>query len=36
MFGYLGLGSKESVALGGYQGCFQEVDGKHRLFRKIA
>ncbi len=36
MFGYLGLGPKESVALGGYQGCFSEVDAKHRLYRKVA
>jgi chemotaxis protein methyltransferase CheR len=36
MFGYLGLGPKETVALGGYQGCFSETDAKHRLYRKIA
>ncbi|HKP94187.1 MAG TPA: protein-glutamate O-methyltransferase CheR [Fibrobacteria bacterium] len=36
MFGYLGLGSKESVSLGGFEGCFQELDAKHRLYRKIA
>ena len=36
MFGYLGMGPKETVALGGYQGCFQEMDGKSRLYRKIA
>ena len=36
MFGYLGLGPKDTVALGGYQGCFQEADAKHRLYRKVA
>lgn len=36
MFGYLGLGTKESVSLGGYAGCYQELDAKHRLYRKIA
>jgi chemotaxis protein methyltransferase CheR len=36
MFGYLGLGPKETLALGGYQGCFTEVDEKHRLYRKVA
>lgn len=36
MFGYLCLGPKETVALGGYQGCFNGIDDKHRLFRKIA
>jgi chemotaxis protein methyltransferase CheR len=36
MFGYLVLGPKESIALGGYQGCFSEIDGKHRLYRKVA
>jgi chemotaxis protein methyltransferase CheR len=36
MFGYLVLGPKETVALGGYQGCFSEIDGKHRLYRKVA
>ena len=35
-FGYLGLGPKESVSLGGLEGCFQELDAKHRLYRKIA
>lgn len=36
MLGYLGLGPKDSVAWGGYQGCFNEVDAKHRLYRKVA
>jgi chemotaxis protein methyltransferase CheR len=36
MFGYLALGPKETVAWGGYQGCFSEVDGKLRLYRKVA
>jgi chemotaxis protein methyltransferase CheR len=36
MFGYLGLGPKETLPPGGYQGCFTEVDEKHRLFRKVA
>ncbi|MDB5106297.1 MAG: methylase of chemotaxis methyl-accepting protein [Fibrobacteres bacterium] len=36
MFGYLGLGTKESISLGGYEGSFQELDAKHRLYRKIA
>ena len=36
MFGYLGLGPKEIVNLGNLEGCFQEVDAKNRLFRKVA
>lgn len=36
MFGYLGLGSQEAVSLGEYEGRFQELDSKHRLYRKIA
>lgn len=36
MFGYLCLGPKENVSLGEYAGCFQEMDFKHRLYRKIA
>jgi len=36
MFGYLALGPKESIALGGYQGCFSEMDVKLRLYRKVA
>lgn len=36
IFGYLGLGSKESVSLGGYEGCFQELDTENRLYLKIA
>jgi chemotaxis protein methyltransferase CheR len=36
LFGYLLLGPKESVALGGFQGCFSGIDVKHRLYRKIA
>lgn len=36
MFGYLGLGSKETLDLGGSRGSYLEVDAKHRLYRKIA
>lgn len=36
MFGYLILGPKESLAAGGYQGCFSEIDGEHKIFRKVA
>lgn len=36
MLGYLGLGSRENVSLGGYADCFRELDAKHRLYRKVA
>jgi chemotaxis protein methyltransferase CheR len=36
MFGYLGLGPKENPDPGGYGGCFQEIAGIPRLYRKIA
>jgi chemotaxis protein methyltransferase CheR len=36
IFGYLCLGPREDLEPGGYRGCFTEVDGKNRLFRKVA
>jgi chemotaxis protein methyltransferase CheR len=36
LFGYLGLGAKESLVLGGSREAYFEVDAKHRLYRKIA
>ena len=35
MFGYLALGSKESLLLSKYQHYFEVVDGKQKIFRKI-
>jgi chemotaxis protein methyltransferase CheR len=36
MFGYLGIGSRETMALGGLRDSYLEIDHKHRLYRKIA
>lgn len=36
MLGYLVFGSRESVSLGGFAGCYRELDAKHRLYRKVA
>ncbi len=36
IFGYLGLGSKESLDLGGSRESYFEMDGRYRLYRKIA
>lgn len=36
MFGYLGLGPKETLPSGGREGCFQQMDARHHLYRKVA
>ncbi len=36
MFGYLGLGPKESLAQGGFADAYRETDAGHNLYRKIA
>jgi chemotaxis protein methyltransferase CheR len=35
MFGFLGLGNKESLRFGGHQGSFEEIDRKERVFMKM-
>jgi chemotaxis protein methyltransferase CheR len=34
-FGVLGLGSKETIRFTSHQGCYQELDGANRLYRKV-
>ncbi|MBO9661265.1 MAG: protein-glutamate O-methyltransferase CheR, partial [Chitinophagaceae bacterium] len=34
-FGFLGLGSKESLRFGGQQESFEEIDRKERIFMKV-
>jgi chemotaxis protein methyltransferase CheR len=36
MFGYLAVGTKETLIPGGLSDAYREVDAKHRLYRKIA
>jgi chemotaxis protein methyltransferase CheR len=35
MFGVLGLGSKETIRFTSHQGCYKELDGRNRLYRKL-
>jgi chemotaxis protein methyltransferase CheR len=35
MFGFLGLGSKETVQFAPYEVCYEELGGRHRLYRKV-
>jgi chemotaxis protein methyltransferase CheR len=34
MFGFLGLGSKESLLFSDKKKCFEEVDRKEKIYRK--
>jgi chemotaxis protein methyltransferase CheR len=36
MFGVLGLGKQETIRLTSHQGCYKELDGPARLYRKVA
>ena len=33
--GVLGLGKKESMRFTAHEGCYQELDGPERLYRKV-
>jgi chemotaxis protein methyltransferase CheR len=35
MFGVLGLGKKETIKFTSHQGCYEELDGLSRLYRKV-
>ena len=35
MFGILGLGSKETIRFTSHQGCYEELEGNTRLYRKV-
>jgi chemotaxis protein methyltransferase CheR len=35
MFGFLGLGDKESLLFSGRKDCFEETDSKEKIYRKI-
>jgi chemotaxis protein methyltransferase CheR len=35
-FGYLGVGAKESLRLTPFQGRYEELDGRNKLYRKVA
>ncbi len=35
MFGILGLGKKETIRFTSHQGCYEELDGNARLYRKV-
>lgn len=35
MFGYLGIGDKESMAYCPHEANFEPIDGRHRLYRKV-
>lgn len=35
MFGFLGLGSKESLRFSPYANCYEEIDAEARIYRKV-
>jgi chemotaxis protein methyltransferase CheR len=35
-FGYLGLGSKESLRITPFEARYEELDGRNKLYRKVA
>jgi chemotaxis protein methyltransferase CheR len=34
-FGFLGLGSKESLRFSKYESCYEEIDGRDKIYRRV-